>query len=351
MARRKGFCPTATEALESRIVLSNGFLDFLKADPIVGLISKASGSGSDSKAASGVTIGALGDSYSDEYRFYPPDLSQARNWVEILESTGRASFGPFSKSSRGEPRDQGFATDWARNGATTSDMVADQLPGLVSQTAKGQVKYASIFVGGNDFLYFLQGVEPQLQSSPGGLSPAQMAAFQEQLAQTTATAEVNVGTAVAALLAASPRVKLVITTVPTVADTPIVRQAEAALPQAQPLVDATSQAIAQYDQALRNIAAINPSRIALNDLAVESAALSQVPGGSVPFGGTTIDLTTPGRDYHHFFVDPVHIGTVGQGLVANSIIQALDASFHARIQPLTNRQIVQFAAHVTPHTP
>ncbi len=29
-------------------------------------------------------IGVLGDSYSDEYQFYPPDRSTAQNWVEIL---------------------------------------------------------------------------------------------------------------------------------------------------------------------------------------------------------------------------------------------------------------------------
>ena len=28
-------------------------------------------------------IGVLGDSYSDEYQFYPPDRASARNWVEI----------------------------------------------------------------------------------------------------------------------------------------------------------------------------------------------------------------------------------------------------------------------------
>jgi lysophospholipase L1-like esterase len=349
MAKRKESCPTAIEALEGRIVLS-GFLDFLKADPIVGLIQDATNS-DDAKAGSGVAIGVLGDSYSDEYRFDAPDRSQARNWVEILSGTGRASFGPYSTRSRGVPRGQGFAAVWAQDGATTSDMVANQLPGLAAQVAKGQVKYASIFVGGNDFLDLLQGVQQQLQASQGVLSPEQMAAFQAQLAQTTATAEANVGTAVAALLAASPKVKLVVTTVPTVAETPIVRQAEAANPSVQPLVDAASQAIAQYDQALRDLAAGHPSRVALNDLAAESAALSQAPGGSVPFGGTTIDLTTPGPDYHHFFVDDIHVGTVGQGLVANSIVQALNTSFHARIRPLTARQIVQFAAHVSPRTP
>ena len=40
-------------------------------------------------------IGVLGDSYSDEYQFYPPDRSTARNWVEILATTRGLDFGRF----------------------------------------------------------------------------------------------------------------------------------------------------------------------------------------------------------------------------------------------------------------
>ena len=32
-------------------------------------------------------IGVIGDSISDEYRFYAPDRATARNWVEILASS------------------------------------------------------------------------------------------------------------------------------------------------------------------------------------------------------------------------------------------------------------------------
>src|SRR4051812_47403442 len=41
-------------------------------------------------------IGVLGDSYSDEYRFYPPDRSAARNWVEILAEHRGLDFGPYA---------------------------------------------------------------------------------------------------------------------------------------------------------------------------------------------------------------------------------------------------------------
>src|SRR3954467_2966304 len=86
-------------------------------------------------------IGVLGDSYSDEYQFYPPDRTTARNWVEILSELRGLDFGPFSTSSRGEPRNQGFAYNWARSDATSDDMIAGgQLAGLSSQVAEGKVK-------------------------------------------------------------------------------------------------------------------------------------------------------------------------------------------------------------------
>jgi phospholipase/lecithinase/hemolysin len=334
----------AIEALEGRLVLSSFLDNFVKHYTLEGLISQAVDSNKSTPApGSGATIGVLGDSYSDEYRFYPPDLSTARNWVEILSDTGRANFGTYSVKSRGEPRDQGFAFNWARYGATSSQMVANQLPGLTAQVAKGQVKYVSIFIGGNDFLYFLQGAEAS--------TPAQAPALLAQIVQTEAQAEANVSLAVNTLLAANRKVKLVLTTVPDVSEAPVVKQAEAGNPTASALVSAAEQDLAKYNDYLRAIAASDPSRIALNDLAAEASAIMQVSGGSVPFGGTTINLTTPGHDYHDFFVDGLHVGTVGQGLIANSIVTAIDTQFGAKIKPLTNAQIVQFAAHVKPSTP
>src|SRR3954454_21544701 len=79
-------------------------------------------------------IGVLGDSYSDEYQFYPPHRSAGRNWVEILAATRGLNFGTFSTASRGEPRNQGFAYNWARSEATTDDLIAaGQHTGLAQQ--------------------------------------------------------------------------------------------------------------------------------------------------------------------------------------------------------------------------
>ena len=87
------------------------------------------------------TMGVMGDSLSDEYRFYPPDRSQARNWVELLGAKRIVNFGAFSMGSRGEPRNAGFADNWARSDATTSDMLGNQVPGLLGQVRSGRFRW------------------------------------------------------------------------------------------------------------------------------------------------------------------------------------------------------------------
>jgi hypothetical protein len=255
--------------------------------------------------------------------------------VEILAATRRVSFGAFSTASQGEPRNQGFAFNWARSDATSSDMIANQVPGLAAQVAQGKVGYVSVFIGGNDFLFFLRDVQNGTIPSGQALSV---------LAQVEAQAAANFTTAVKTLLAASPTVRLVVFTVPDVSELPLV-QVLATTPLEQSVVAAAGQAIVQYNATIQAVAA-GDSRIALIDLAGQSAALVHPAGGggSVPFGNTTINLTTPGDDYHHFFLaDGIHVGTVGQGLIANDVVTAIDTGFQGKIASLTPQQIVNFA--------
>jgi phospholipase/lecithinase/hemolysin len=106
-------------------------------------------------------IGVLGDSYSDEYQFYPPHRSTARNWVEILAATRGLNFGRFSTRSRGEPRNQGYEYNWARSDATTDDLIATgQHTGLAAQVARGEVNLVVVFIGGNDFINAMKTPDP-----------------------------------------------------------------------------------------------------------------------------------------------------------------------------------------------
>jgi hypothetical protein len=106
-------------------------------------------------------IGVLRNSYSDEYQFYPPDRSSARNWVEILAESRRLNFGRFSSQSRGEPRNQGFEYNWARSEATSDDLIASgQHTGLAGQVRTGEVGLVWVFIGGNDFINALKSPQP-----------------------------------------------------------------------------------------------------------------------------------------------------------------------------------------------
>src|SRR5829696_8124156 len=133
MRTSRGFRPAVVEALEDRVVLSPA-----------GQVAEVH-----ALAATPITVGALGDSYTDEYRSYTPDRALARNWVEILSATRVANCGAFSNAGRGERRNQGFAFNWARSDATSDDVIARQLRGLAGQVAGGQVQYSWVFMGGN----------------------------------------------------------------------------------------------------------------------------------------------------------------------------------------------------------
>lgn len=331
MEKRRSFRPIVSETLEGRVVLSRvGAVAGLAAHHVAA--ARALPSTSNTPEALG-PVGALGDSYTDEYRFYPPDRSVARNWVEILHATRQVSFGPFSLKGRGEPRDQGFAYNWARSGATSSDMVRNQLPGLARQVAEGKIRYASILIGGDDFLLLLSGVQR-------GLIPP--AAALPDLLRTEAAAEANFATAVHTLLAANPNVRLVVFNLPDVTILPIARLG-ATTPQARALLAATSQAIQKYNASIAAVAATS-DRIALVDLAGVTAQTASSPTGTISFGGRTISLVTPGDNYHDFFLaDGIHVGTVAQGIIADLFALAVDIKFGGQLFPPTPQEIIHYA--------
>lgn len=327
---RRAFRPRVVEALEERVVMS-------RTTPFAAAFAAAHAVPTvrNTPPALG-PIGTLGDSYSDEYRFYPPDRTFARNWVDVLHMNRKVSFGPFTGSNRGAPRWQGYAYNWAQNLATTESMVQDQLPGLARQVAYGQVRYANILVGGNDYLFFLQNV------AKGLIPPDQIPAT---LAQVTGKAVANVQTAVGTLLAANPNVRVIVTTI-DVSHLPAV-VAQTGTPEGQQVVAATSLAVDQFNAAIRQIAAANPGRVALNDLAVSLQALANSPTGTINYGGQTIRLTTVGDEWHNFFLaDGIHPGTVGQTLLANTIVQTIDANWGARLAPVTQFEGVRYARMV-----
>lgn len=338
MGNRHSFRPCLSDVLEERVVLSHA--------AIAGVIHAAA-----DHAASHAPnpnwpvpfvgpVGALGDSYTDEYQFYPPHRSVARNWVEMLHALRGVSFGPFTTLSRGEPRNQGFAYNWARSDATSVDMVNNQLPGLTQQVAAGQVRYAWIFIGGNDYLHLLDAVQA------GKIAPADVP---NAIVATTAQLDQNFVTAVRTLLAANPNVRLVVSTLPAISNVPLAHLAAQTSPQAKALLDAVDQAVASYNQIVKGVAA-SSDRVALVDLDAVTRQAAASPTGTIEFGGTTINLLIPSDDYHSFFLgDLIHVGTVAQGIIADEFALAIDQKFGAQLFPPAPVEVVHYAAAIQHH--
>jgi len=272
-----------------------------------------------------LAIGAIGDSYTDEYRFYAPDRSTARNYVEQLAEDRSLDFGSYTTGIRSAPRNAGFKYNWAQSGDTSGDMLADgQVSGLAAQAAAGKVNLALIFAGGNDF----RGVF----SSPDPLAA---------LGTVVPTAVTNVFTAVNTLLGASPKMKVVVATVPKVSILPEVRGAIAAgvLPQA--LADAVDTAIGAFDAQIRKLAA-SSKRITLAD--VDAKVTSIFSNTPLKIDGVKIDLATPSDNPTSLFLaDGIHAGTVGQGLLANVFIGAINYATGRDIRALSQHEILENA--------
>src|SRR5690606_31954417 len=129
-----------------------------------------------------VSWGVLGDSNSDEYR--GSDARGAgtewedvtRNWTELLASPNGAAPVPTHPrdldmgawGSHGEPRRTGYAQVWARSGAELSDVIDDQLAGLVAQVEAGDVTHVIIQATVNEWT--VAGITPIYNSPDGGVT-------------------------------------------------------------------------------------------------------------------------------------------------------------------------------------
>jgi hypothetical protein len=272
-------------------------------------------------------IGVLGDSYSDEYQFYSPHRSTARNWVEILAATRGVDFGEFRTEGRGEPRNQGFAYNWARSGATSADMIASgQHTGLAAQVARGEVSSAVLFVGGNDFIFALQSGDPR--SALGGLGRK---------------AAGNVRTAMETLLAASPHVKLLIATVPDVLDLPEFRDPMRAGTLDPAVTEIAIAELNAFNAEIRRMASGNV-RVAVFDFARITLATRLLWPKTIVVSGRQIDRYRSGDTLDCLFLGDVrHLGTISQGMLAKMMIDALNRGCDAGIRPLHEREVVAFA--------
>ncbi len=237
------------------------------------------------------------------------------------------NFGRYSTHNRGEPRNQGFEFNWARSDATSTDMIkSGQHIGLAGQVASGEVSVVVIFIGGNDFIN-------ALHSSDAAI-----------LVHSVPTrAQANLRIAVETILRASPRVHLLIATLPNILELPeFAERLERGL-LSPTLALAFTAAVDQYNREIRTMA-IEKARVAILDLALASRLALRPDRDHVRICGRTLDQTHPGNNPDHLFLgDFRHVGTLAQAVMANLVIHTLNVRLDARIKPLGVAEILDLA--------
>ncbi|HEU5119335.1 MAG TPA: SGNH/GDSL hydrolase family protein, partial [Isosphaeraceae bacterium] len=274
-----------------------------------------------------LTLAALGDSYTAEYAVNPTGNDGARNWVEILSATGRASFGSrYSPVALNAPNPD-FPYDRAVLGATTTDVLRTQLPAVLPAVASGSVKSVCLFAGINDFGAVVLNLVEHPESAPADLS--------SQVDEALATAQSNLDRIVMTLFQANPQVKLAVATIPLVPSLPLMVQA-LNRPGGQALATDLNTAILTYNNHIRNLSYLYPS-VALVDVASTFQANLAPPGASAYVASSGPSLTDV------FQVDGLHPNTIPQGWIANDFLSALSTQTGIKTSTISSRQINQYA--------
>ena len=276
-------------------------------------------------------IGILGDSLSDEYRFYAPDRVMARNWGEILAATRGLHFGSPLATTHGAFRNRPFAYNWSQSGATTTSLIArGQHKALAAQVASGAaISLAAVTIGTNDFadvLFTTRSVEA-------------MGMVVEQ-ASSNFAAILNV------LLGINPSFNLAVFTAVDLLAAPILRGGLEVGLISPSLANAYQRAIADFNDRLHAYVASHSHRIAVVD--INQLLIEVVTARRYIVGNLELDSINPGNDARHLFLsDGFHPGTIGQCLIANRFLAAINTTFEAAIPVLDGQEIVQIASSVT----
>jgi hypothetical protein len=322
-----------------------------------------------------ITIAALGDSLSDEYQFYAPYRTAAENWPEIISALRptQADLGAFSATGagRGQTRNQGYAQDWALQGARAqgNDLLGymatfaneynggyngSSLPGLLTQPGGiSNTNVVNIAIGGNDYFGAI------LAAVQTGISIDNLSTIYKNFEATNAGIIQALQTVVPLIQEANPNTHIIIDTVPSVAYTPIVQTAAAAL---GPTYGSLLLGFLNTEVANVNYKG-SPSNGPYTYESIQQYATSNklgyvdINGQFTSFvanprvGGVYIDPKGAGPVYTDAFVgDGIHPGTIVQAIFTNAIINQVDAWYPGAITPLSTAEILQFAKNVQPKT-
>ena len=273
-------------------------------------------------------VGVIGDSISDEYQYYAPDRASARNWVEILAETRGFSFGGPPVGAK--DRDRRFAHNWSQSGATTASLISSgQEAELAARVAGGSaINLAAVTIGTNDFADVL-------------FSSRSVAAMEFALERASS----NVAAILNSLLNIGPSLKIAAFTAVDLRSSPILRGIIGLGLISPPLVDAYAAAIAAFNTRMIRLIADHSHRAVVVDINDLLAGVVE-PEQYVVADWEINRVVASNEPRHLFLADGFHTGTIGQCLVANRFLEAINWGFDACIPLLRDGEMVRFAASV-----
>ncbi len=275
-------------------------------------------------------FGIMGDSGSDEYR--ADDWRGGAYWEttfvwdELLVRYRGLDFGPWG--TRSWPRRTGYEYNWALSGATANDVITSgQHTGLAQQVAEGKVQNVFFLIGPNDFAIW-NGTYAAVYN---GMTQAQIDAKVNGIIS-------DMALAIDTVLAAGP-VNFVVANVRDRGNSDRF-QALYPDPARRAVVTAAFNAV---NAGIENIVATRNIKMFDMINAPLPEYISIDANGNIVILGEVINTSIDSDDPHYLILsDGDHIGTVGEGIKANAILDEFN-TFGLEIPKFTALEILNNA--------
>jgi lysophospholipase L1-like esterase len=235
-----------------------------------------------------LTIAAMGDSLTDTYAGHP-QLGGNRSWTDQFKAlrAGRVHI-----------------INVAAYGSTSADLLAQGQHTRVADLVRGgNVHYATLMIGANDMLAYLSQIDPKNPATFNSSPFVNALAADVRTALDTVRAAGNVAVAVA--------------NVPDIGATPALQQALGKTPAVFGLITAATRSANARIEALAQARGLP---------VVDLYRLNDLPQHPLTLGGTLVNG-------HLYAPEGFHPSTIGQGLIANTILEAFHVANHLDIQP------------------
>lgn len=313
-----------------------------------------------------INIATLGDSLTDEYKFYPI-RNTSENWVQFLAQSrsDQVSFGDYTEyEDRSETRNLGYGQNWARSGArgqgvdvdgagtlfTNQYFGSDKAPGLLTQEGGIQdMDVVTLFIGSNDYGAAVKTFTEQPYPYTTYSLPKLLEAANDGILDALFKA-------IAEIRGEKPSTKIVVITPPDLNMTPrltkMIQGAHQAI-QASKKLPPETKPMLEYavDNAALTLRQMNADlAIEIQDFFEDVPNLAIIQTNKVlskltkskHYAGLPLNVDEGGETYTDLFTaDNFHPGSLAHRIIAKKVVKAVNALYgEIVIDPILDEEII-----------